>query len=168
MLLSPDSTRGELNFVAPAFLPDGNALLFSSASAGNERFDDGRIFVLNLQTNERRVVVDGGMSARYSPSGHLVYARQGSLFAVPFDVVTLAVTGEAFKVLDGVFMSVVSGVAEFDISDDGTLVLRAWTGRGRRSPTRVGGPSGKRRSSWSSAPRLLASATFARRRAPRR
>src|SRR5688500_6972984 len=65
---------------------------------------------------------EGGCYPRYSPSGHVVYARAGSLFAVPFDARSQTVTGQPFKVLDGVMMSRNSGVANFDISANGTLV----------------------------------------------
>lgn len=121
-LLSPDAERGERNFVGPVFLPGDHALIFSVASADVERYDDGRVDVLDLRTNERRTLIRGGMDARYSPSGHLVYAHRGSLHAVAFDLGALQVTGEPVKVVDGVFMSVTSGQAEFDISLDGTLV----------------------------------------------
>src|SRR5688500_12800050 len=65
---------------------------------------------------------EGGCYPRYSPSGHVVYARAGSLFAVPFDPQAQTVTGQPVKVLDGVMMSRNSGVANFDISANGTLV----------------------------------------------
>ena len=42
------------------------------------------------------------MFARYAPTGHLVYARAGALFAVPFDLTRLEVTGTPTQVLDGV------------------------------------------------------------------
>src|SRR5688500_5232225 len=65
---------------------------------------------------------EGGCYPRYSPSGHVVYARAGSLFAVSFDARSHTVTGQPIKLLDGVMMSRNSGVANFDISANGTLV----------------------------------------------
>jgi len=121
-LLAPNAERGERSFVGPVFLPGDHALIFSVASTDVERFDEGRVDVLDSRTNERRTLIRGGMDARYSPSGHLVYAHHGSLHAVAFDLARLQVTGEPVKVLDGVFMSVTTGQAEFDISLDGTLV----------------------------------------------
>lgn len=121
-LLAPNAERGERRLIAPVFLPGDHALLFSVGSMDVDRFDDARVDVLDLRTNERRTLIRGGMDARYSPSGHLVYAHRGSLHAVAFDLGALQVTGEPVKVVDGVFMSVTSGQAEFDISLDGTLV----------------------------------------------
>jgi hypothetical protein len=51
-----------------------------------------------------------------------VYARAGSLLAVPFDVKKLTVNGQPFPVLDGVFMSARTGMAAFAISASGDLV----------------------------------------------
>ena len=51
------------------------------APADVESFDDARIAVLSLETGgNTKVVLEGGASPRYSPSGHLVYARGGSLW----------------------------------------------------------------------------------------
>jgi eukaryotic-like serine/threonine-protein kinase len=56
-------------------------------------------------------------SPSYSPSGHIVYARQSpsaALWAVPFSVDTLAVTGEAFPIGEGI---------EPSVARDGTLTF---------------------------------------------
>jgi serine/threonine protein kinase len=129
-LLKPDLDRAERRFVAPAFLPGSHALLFTIATSDTARFDDSQIAVLNLQTKEKRILLEGGMTAQYSPSGHLVYARDGALLAVPFDLTTLQVTGKPFKVLNDVYMSVTAGQAEFDIADDGTLVYASGPAEG--------------------------------------
>src|SRR3990172_2681761 len=69
-----------------------------------------------------RVVLEGGASARYSPTGHLVYARSGSLHAVSFDLENLEVTGRPVQVLGGVMTSAVGGAAEFDLAENGSLL----------------------------------------------
>src|SRR5207302_643790 len=45
--------------------------------------------------------VRGGYYGRYLTSGHLVYIRDGKLFAVPFDRNRLEVTGQSVAVLEG-------------------------------------------------------------------
>ena len=62
------------------------------------------------------------MNARYSPSGHIVYGRSGSLFAAPFDARTKSVTGAPVRVVEGVAMSHVTGAVDYDLSDNGTLI----------------------------------------------
>jgi serine/threonine-protein kinase len=102
-------------------LPGGKALTFTVSYGGIDSFDDARIDAYTLDTKKRRTLVQGGFSARYSPSGHLVYARGSNLYAVPFDAKRLEVTGPPVKVVEGVFMSTNSGAAYFDISRSGAL-----------------------------------------------
>ena len=62
----------------PTMLPDGRSVLFTVGTADIMSFDDARIEVVSLDTGERRTLIEGGMDGRYSPSGHLVYARSGA------------------------------------------------------------------------------------------
>ena len=59
------------------------------------------------------------------PTGHLVYARAGSLMAAPFDLVRLAVTGPPVPVVEHVLMHAPSGAAQFALSRNGVLVYFA-------------------------------------------
>jgi serine/threonine-protein kinase len=111
----------ERNHRFARLLPGGKALMFTVASADIETYDDARIDVVELATKKRKPVIKGGTYARYSPSGHVVYARGGSLYAVPFDAAALEVRGTPVKVLDGVLMSTNIGSALFDISPNGDL-----------------------------------------------
>jgi len=111
-------------------LPGGNAIVFTVSSGGIESFDDARIDAHMLRTKERKTLVQGGFRPRYSPSGHLVYARSGSLFAVPFDAGKVEVTGPPVKVVDGVFMSTSAGSAHFTVSPTGTLAYAAGKAEG--------------------------------------
>ena len=53
-----------------------------------------------LDTGERTLVVQGGANGRYVPSGHVVYGGDGELFAVPFDLDRLRVSGAAVRLAD--------------------------------------------------------------------
>ena len=75
----------ERNHRFARLLPDSKAVMFTVASADIETYDDGRIDVVELATKNRKTLIKGGTYARYSPSGHVVYTRGGSLYAVPFD-----------------------------------------------------------------------------------
>jgi serine/threonine protein kinase/Tol biopolymer transport system component len=125
LLLKVDEKNGERFYRHPSFLPGGKAILFTISTEDTESYDNGRIAVLSLETGEKKIVLEGGFSARYSPSGHLVYAREGKLMAVPFDLRKLQVTGPPVPVLDGVFMSTNTGMAAFSISSNGGLVYAA-------------------------------------------
>jgi serine/threonine-protein kinase len=125
LLLKVDEKRGERFFRHPYFLPSGNAVLFTVGTSDSYSYDDADIGVLSLATGEKKILIEGGSSPRYSPSGHLIYARGGKLLAVAFDPVRLEVTGRPFPVLDGVFMSANTGMAAYAISSDGRLVYAA-------------------------------------------
>jgi eukaryotic-like serine/threonine-protein kinase len=86
-----------------------------------ESYNDAHIEVQRLDTKQRKMLIEGGFCPRYSPSGHIVYAREGSLYTVPFDVGRLEVTGPSMKVVEGVLMSVNTGAAFYDISSTGSL-----------------------------------------------
>jgi serine/threonine protein kinase len=117
-----DFASGEHQHRDPCALPGGKAVLFTVANADTETFDDAHIAVLSLQTGQKKVLIEPGMHPRYSPSGHLVYARNGNLLAVRFDPHRLEVQGQPFTVLEGVLMSRNTGAANYDISAAGDLI----------------------------------------------
>ena len=113
----------------PQLLPGGRGLLFTSfrgATAANAQVE-----VMNLGTKERNVVATRGSYPRYSPSGHVVFAVDGTLFAVGFDLDTLTATTPPRAVLQGV-VTKESGAADFDIAANGTLVYMPGSGSSAR------------------------------------
>ena len=117
-----DFAKGERMHKHPCAVPGSNVVLFTGSGADAETFDDTRIVGLDTRTGRRKTLVEGGTNPRYSPSGHLVYARGGNLLAIRFDPKRLEVTGQPFTALEGVVMSVNSGAANFDISAGGDLI----------------------------------------------
>jgi serine/threonine-protein kinase len=85
----------------PHLLPDGKTALFT-ATERNSDYTDAKIVAVSLETREQKVVVNGGTFARYVSTGHIVFARSGTLMAVPFDVGKLQATGSAIPILEGV------------------------------------------------------------------
>jgi serine/threonine-protein kinase len=80
-----------------------------------------RVVVVDLDTGDQKIVVEGGQNASYLATGHLVYARGNTLMAAPFDANELAVTGEPVAVLEGVRHPSPATAADFAISATGTL-----------------------------------------------
>jgi eukaryotic-like serine/threonine-protein kinase len=113
----------------PHMLPDGRAVLYTIGTTASN-FADGQVAVMSLATGDTHVVLDHGVDARYVPSGHLVYVRDGTLMAVPFDLRGLRVTGTPAAIVKGVmqavgtsFLSVSeTGAAQFSVSNTGVLV----------------------------------------------
>ena len=104
---------------SPQLLPSGRAILFTLAARLGE-WDTAQIIVQSLDSDRRHVVVERGTNARYVPTGHLVYALDETLLAVPFDVTRFAVTGDAVPLVEDVAQQ--GGTAHFAISNQGTLV----------------------------------------------
>ena len=143
---------GEYSHRLPHMLPGGRAVIFT-ISKGAHRWDDTQVVVRSLVTGQQTVLIEGGADGRYVPTGHLVYVRLGTLMAVPFDPVRLAVTGGATGLIDGVMQAANRNLsdmantlaAQFTVSDTGALVYvtggvracgsnarwRGWIGRAR-------------------------------------
>jgi eukaryotic-like serine/threonine-protein kinase len=110
----------------PQFLPGTNKVLFTAMRAPSSRRDEANIEVVDLATAQRKVVHRGGTYARFAASGHLLFVRESTLFAMPFDVGRLEVTGEAVPVLEGVAAQSSaggSGIALYDVSSTGTMAF---------------------------------------------
>jgi hypothetical protein len=70
----------------------------------------------NLETGTLEKLGEGG-HAVYSPSGHIIYQTspvERGLWALPFSIDTLSVTGEAFPIAEG--------LGQPSVSEDGMLV----------------------------------------------
>lgn len=109
----------------PQLLPDGETVLFTLAKGtGYEQWDTAQVVAQSRKTGQRRVLIDGASDARYVPTGHLVYAQGGVLFAMPFDTKRLSTSGLRVPVVEGVRRSDggQTGVAQFSVSNGGSLV----------------------------------------------
>jgi serine/threonine-protein kinase len=116
-----DLKNGERSHRFAHLLPGGQALLYTVSFAGIDSYDNARIDLWDLGTRERKTLITGGSAGVYSPSGHIVYASAGKLFAVPFDLQRREITGSAFAVVENVMMSQNTGAAHFAISKRGDL-----------------------------------------------
>lgn len=123
-LLLDLSSSDDLAFV-PQLLPDGDTLLFATAkrsSVGLGRLADAQIVVHSHKTGVRKPLIESGSYAEYVPTGHIVYVSEGTLFAMPFDLAKLAVTGGAVPVVEGVSLGTTFSAAHFAFSNSGSLV----------------------------------------------
>ena len=109
----------------PHLLPGGDVLLFTLTTTGQraDRWDTAQIVAQSLASGERRVVIDGGSDARYMPTGHLIYAIGGVLFAVRFDPSRLEAVGGPTPIVEGVRRAGINtGAAHYSVSTNGSLV----------------------------------------------
>jgi serine/threonine-protein kinase len=117
---------GEISHRFPQVLPGAKAVLFTALTAANfAAFNEASIEVISLTDGHVKTLHSGGSYGRYLASGHLLYARNGTAFAVPFDLDRLEVRGMAVPVLEELAFGSQSGSAQLDVSRDGMLVYQS-------------------------------------------
>jgi serine/threonine-protein kinase len=84
--------ENEYRHTLPHMLPGRRQVLFTVTRTPFE-WADAQIVVRSLDTGEQKVLVEDGADARYVPSGHIVFIRQGVLMAAAFDLATLEIAG---------------------------------------------------------------------------
>lgn len=117
-----DPAKNERTHRWPQVLPNGKAVIFTAGTVDSpDSYEKANIEAVDLATGDTRVLLQGASIARYSPSGHLIFARGGSLYAVDFDQETLSVSGKPQMVMQGVSGDETTGAVHFAIAADGTL-----------------------------------------------
>jgi serine/threonine-protein kinase len=101
----------------PQFLPGAKAVLFAAGTGTNLR-----IMAYSFDSGRETDLIPSGTQPHYVPSGQLLYVQAGTLMAVPLDAQRLQVTGTPVPVLEGILQSTPTAVAQFSISDNGSLV----------------------------------------------
>jgi Tol biopolymer transport system component len=115
-----DTARREVLHSDPIELPGGRELLFASLT---EDEDSSRVEVVSIADGARRVVVDDATSPVLSPTGHLLFEREGALWAVAFDVARAELSGRPAQILPATALaSPLYGSLGVQLSPTGTLV----------------------------------------------
>jgi hypothetical protein len=151
---SLDTANGQVQHWYPWFLPDGrHFLFFVVGSMAGGMTDPFGVYVTALDaTTPPKLVLPGGSNAKYA-SGHLIFLRDGTLTAQPFDLARLDVTGSARPLAEQVVIagSAATGSAgAFSVADTGTLVYQegsvtrsqlTWFDQAGKELGRVGDPA---------------------------
>ena len=117
-----DEALSEWTHRWPEVLPGAKAVLFTAASGEIESFDEANILALDLESGQKRVVIEGGSFPRYV-SGRLFYARRKEIFAVDFDAETLSARGASRSVSKEVRLYPINGAAQMSFSRDGSIAF---------------------------------------------
>ena len=104
----------------PDFLPDGRHFLFLS-EPGNV------VHAGSLDSGEVTRLVTADSRAEYA-RGYLLFVREDTLVAQPFDAGRLQTTGEAVPIAEDIPVNTGNGRAAFGVSESGVVVYR--TGQG--------------------------------------
>jgi Tol biopolymer transport system component len=116
----------------PQVLPGGRAALFevlyerAMSSSGSRGHD---IAVADIATGTKRILVESAGCPKFA-DGHLLFGRDGVVFAAPLDIERLELVRQPVPVLEGVAMwsspgydQSSSGFVYYDISENGALLF---------------------------------------------
>ncbi|CAN5661857.1 hypothetical protein BH18ACI5_BH18ACI5_00830 [soil metagenome] len=108
-----------------SFLPDGRRFLFTAKlwTRTAEASEQG-IYLGSLDSPKIERLLPDLSSAVYASPGYLVFAREGTLAAAPFDLAAGRVTGPPIAIGGAVATDVQFYVAGISASADGTLTVR--------------------------------------------
>ena len=107
----------------PSFLPDGRRVLFTGLADAQALGNPTGIYLSSIDApDERRLVLPLVSTAIYAED-HLLFVRDGTLFAQPFDLAEGVVSGQPAALVDGVQFFQPNGGARFDVAGD-TLTYR--------------------------------------------
>ncbi|MBC7791225.1 MAG: protein kinase [Anaerolineae bacterium] len=113
-----DSARKHFNHWYPQALPNGKAVIYTAYATPIGR---ASIEAVDLESGRTTVLVEGAVYGRFAASGHLLYARDGAIFAVPFDPAKLTVRGTPIPVQNDVAWIATDGLGGFAVASNGTL-----------------------------------------------
>jgi serine/threonine-protein kinase len=130
-----DTTTTERTHRWPSVLPGGRGVVFTSEGSDSPGdYEDADILFWDANSEEIRPLGIQGAMAKYLPSGHLVVARRGTLYAYRFDAGSGSISGGPSPVFDGVAGDIASGLYSFEVTDSGDLYyVEARKGESRRS-----------------------------------
>jgi serine/threonine protein kinase/Tol biopolymer transport system component len=111
---------------SPQFLPDRRHLLFFAGGL------DPAIYLGSLDSVEIRRLIPADTTAAYAPPGHLLFMRQGTLFAQRFDAAHGELAGDPIPVADSVAFDSAFNIGGFSVSETGMLVYRTAGGANQR------------------------------------
>jgi Tol biopolymer transport system component len=120
---SLDLATHETSHRWPWFLPDGRHFLYLAVAG-----ERSSIRVGSLDGGESKPVHENHLNAVYA-RGYLLFMRETTLMAQPFDARRLVSTGDALPVAEQVMTAAGALHGVFAVSDNGSLVY--WTGSSR-------------------------------------
>ena len=129
----------------PAFLPDGKHFLFLAIAP---KLTDSMYRIGSLDSKDTQPFAPAQSQITYVEPGYLLFLRDRTLVAQPFDAKTLKTTGEPIPLAEQVGTDTV-GLARFSVSREGTLAYRTgemtdrlvWVDRSGKELETAGDPS---------------------------
>ena len=105
----------------PSFLPGGRFFLEFVPTVSQP--ENAGVWIVSLETGDRTKLVDAQSNAVYAPPGHLLFWREGALWAQQFDSNARTMRGSPWQVEKELGLNPVTNQALFSVSSSGTLVF---------------------------------------------
>ncbi len=110
---------GETSRQFPSLLPDGDHVLYFSTATLQAA---GGLWITSLATGDTTRLIGADTGGLFVPGwDYLLFGRQGTLLAQPFDPQSLRLKGDPVPVAEHVETGAVPGIVAFSLSDTGVL-----------------------------------------------
>jgi serine/threonine protein kinase/Tol biopolymer transport system component len=130
-----DVERKDNSHRHPRFLPDGQHFLYVARSASGAADEGQSIVISSLDGSQDRVLMRAPTAVEYA-SGHILFIRDRTLLARPFDADKLEFSGDAFPIAEAVtLLAPGTVVGVFSASQSGVLAYQV--GRGQDDSFRL-------------------------------
>jgi Tol biopolymer transport system component len=116
--IAPNEEEGDLQVGWPQFLPHSDRFLWVSFEGS-----EPAVKISTLGSGESATVLPGQSRVEYAPPGFLLYVRENTLVAQPFDAEAGEITGDPVPLAEDLGIDAV-GLAHFSASHNGTLAYR--------------------------------------------
>ena len=105
----------------PQVLPDEKTILVSSSSAVAD--SDSILLLYDKENGSSQEIVTNAFNGRFvEETGHIVFVRDSSLWAVPFELDNLQIAGNERRVIEDIQTNGILGSAAYSFSKNGRLV----------------------------------------------
>ncbi len=118
--VKPEASRKESTVGWPEFLPDGRHFLYLTTG---DKPDDSLYRIGLIDSKESLPLAPAQTLVVYAPPGYLLFVRDKTLVAQPFDLKSRKTTGEPVPLAEHIATDSV-GLARLSVSRNGTLVYR--------------------------------------------
>jgi eukaryotic-like serine/threonine-protein kinase len=109
-ITKPDASRQETSHRLPDFLPDGRHFVYLAQPSKT-------IHVGSLDSADTTQLLNADSKAIYAPPGYLLFVRENTLLAQPFDIARLEARGDPVPIAQQVRANPTNGRAAFSASE---------------------------------------------------
>ena len=106
----------------PQFMPDGKHFLFYKVAGPNE---EPGTYAASIDGGAPVLILRGSSAAVYAAPGYLLFVREGTLMAQPFNAGELRVSGDATPIAQNVAVNSIIRRGIFGVSENGTLIYES-------------------------------------------